>query len=333
MKGARKRPPRLERPIKQYGLNQCALYGVKGFGQLLKVLRWNGSRKELEALPDAEGSYREHQNGEGRWIQVAGPGLRQVHTRIANLLRRVVPPDYRSSGVRGRSFLSNAQQHVSPDPSLKLDIRRFYPSTSFAHVRRFFEGDLHCAPDVAFLLAKLCCYRQKHVPTGCVHSEVLSFYCHKACFDKLLERAKARGGVMTVYVDDIMLTMTGASRGDIAWARRLFAGHGIKLHPGKTKVLRKNAPKVITGVLIHRGRIGAPQKQHLAVKKRFEALTSLTDLEARRKAARSLVGCMDHMAQIEPRFASKAHGNRTRLVDLIGRPRERSLSPQRKKPN
>jgi hypothetical protein len=174
----RKKPPRLEIPKKQYALNQCALYGIKGTQQLLSVLKWTAGLAALKAEAQKPGSYSVWTEDDGRVIQAACPSLRLVHSRIAVLMRRVLPPEYRHSGIRGLSFITNAAQHCAPHASLKLDVRKFYPSTKYSHVRSFFVNEMHCAPDVAGILAHLCCY-QGAIPTGGVHSEVLAFYCHK----------------------------------------------------------------------------------------------------------------------------------------------------------
>lgn len=317
MEKKRKRPPRLETPKKQYTLDQCALFRVQGIGQLIHILNWKGGRKELEELPAIHGSYRTWKNEKGRTLQSAGPELRRVQTRIAILLRRVIPPEYRHSGVRGRSFLTNAQQHLQFDPSVKLDIRSFYPTTSFQHVRRFFKDSMKCAGDVAFLLAKLCCYRERHLPTGGVHSEVMAFYCHRGNFEKLLARVTARGGTMTVYVDDIMLTMPGASLTDLEWARRLFAQQGVKIHPGKSKVIPKRGTKVITGVEVRGGRVRAPKRQHMMIKQRLDEIREAPADQDVKSAVNSLLGHMDHVAQIDPRFQARACGTRRRFKAVL----------------
>ena len=314
----RKKPPRLEKPIKQYTLDQCALYGVKGFGQLLEVLRWHGTKEALRALASHRGAYKVWEQN-GRHIEAASPDLRRLHWRIASLLRRVPPPDYRQSGVRGRSFVSNAKCHCVDEPSIKTDIKHFYTSVTFGHVQRFFKEQMQCALDVAALLAEICCFRHQHLPTGGVHSELLAFCCLKPCFDAIDARVKARGGVLTVYVDDIMITMAGASHGDLHWLKHLFARHGIELHGAdKSRVYRKGDVKTITGVRIHRGTLRAPQTQHLAIRDGLQALRNpeLTGAE-RTHAARSLVGHLDHIQQIDPRFAARVKGNHVRLAALL----------------
>jgi RNA-directed DNA polymerase len=314
----RKKPPRLEKPIKQYTLDQCALYGVKGFGQLLHVLNWRCTKEALEALPTRHGAYKVWKE-DGRRIEAASPELRRVQARVAVLLRRVMPPDYRHSGVRGRSFLTNAKRHRADAPSIKTDIKHFYPSVTFDHVRRFFQGPMKCAPDIASLLANICCFKRKHVPTGGVHSEVLSFYCVKECFDAIAARVESRGGALSVYVDDIMITMPGASHSDLQWMRRLFACHGIELHGAdKSRVYRKREAKSITGVRIRNGELRAPQTQHLAIRDGLSKLRGAGLSESERLyAARSLIGHLDHIQQIDARFSARAHGAHARLAPLM----------------
>ena len=312
---------KLERPKKQYALNQCALYGVLGLRKLGDILSWKGEPAELERFADRPTNYSTWSD-DGREIQSPIEDLRVIHARIATLLRRVQPPEYRHSGIRKRSFLTNAQQHLANDPSIKVDIRKFYPSTSFDHVRRFFKHDLHCAGDVAIVLAKLCCYRigighVGHLPTGGVHSEVVGFYCHKRAFDALLARTMVRGGTMSVYVDDIMATIPNASLTDLEWIRRLFSRAGIEMHRGKSKVIPKNTAKTITGVVIRNGKTNAAATQHRKVKELESALANTTDPVERKRIARSLVGHLDHIAQIDARFKARAVGTRGRLASLV----------------
>jgi hypothetical protein len=75
--------------------------------------------------------------------------------------------------------------------------------------------------------------------------------------------------------------------------------------------------KTITGVQIRDGKISAPIKQHRTIKERFDQLTNAGDESARATVARSLIGHLDHVAQIEPGFALRAKGNRARLKALI----------------
>lgn len=305
---------RLEKPKKQYALDQCALYGIKGMGQLGDILGMPVERAvELAEAPD---SYKVWPQGD-RMVQEARPKLRSLHARIATLLRRIEPPAYRQSGVRSRSFLTNAKKHRNSMPILKMDVSKFYPSTVHGHVWRFFRFVMKCSPDVADVLAKVCCFRRLHLPTGGVHSEVLAFYCHKRMLDLLDARVKKRGGVMTVYVDDIVVSMPSACQSDLDWARRLMAQVKLTMNVRKSRVIRASVEKMITGVSVHRGQINAPASQHRRIKELYQAIAAAKSEEETISAIRSLQGHLEHIAQIDPRFVSKAKGSRARFKSQL----------------
>ncbi|WP_372017753.1 reverse transcriptase family protein [Pseudoxanthomonas sp. 10H] len=312
------RRQRLEKPKKQYALHDCALYGLKGVGQLADrlLLKPEG----LDALVRLEGGYKVWIK-EDRPVQEALPPLRRIHRRIATLLRRIQPPDYRHSGVRSKSFISNANQHLAPHASLKLDISKFYPSTTIHHVWKFFARRMRCAPDVAAILANLCCYQKKHLPTGGVHSEVLAFFCHKGMLDALNERVQERGGTMTVYVDDIVVTMPGACESDLKWAQQIIEQARLTMNVRKSRVIRANAQKLITGVRVHKGKLSAPAGQHHRVKMLHQAIAENPDPSDLTQKLRSLQGHLDHIAQIEPRYLPRAQGHRSKNRAVLLPPR------------
>lgn len=249
---------------------------------------------------------------DGRTVQAARPLLRKIHARVATLLRRISPPNYRHSGVRERSFISNASQHVGPHASLKLDISKFYPSTSIHHVWKFFALTMRCAHDVAAILAAICCYQKRHLPTGGVHSEVLAFFCHKGMLDALNHRVASRGGVMTVYVDDIVVTMPGACDSDLRWAERLISRARLTMNSRKSRVISASKEKLVTGIRIYRGEVTAPAGQHLKVKNLHQAIAKAPKDHDTRHFVRSLQGHLDHIAQIEPKYLSRAQGHRAK---------------------
>ena len=311
-KGRRK----LETPKRQYALRESALYALRGKNQLLRVLLWTGTFDELETLSQSDCNYKCWVEN-NRPVQEARPRIRVLQARIATLLRRIAPPDYRHSGVRKRSFLSNAQIHLHDQPMLQFDLRKFYPSTTFKHVFNFFRFQLTCAADLADLLARICCFEGNHLPTGGVHSEVLAFYCHKTAFDAIDSRAKERGGRMSTYVDDVGITAPEISLTDLEWIRALMAKRGLTLHPGKSFVTRKLDARTITGVWISRGRAYAPPEQQLKIRALNGELIGAPSIKTARYAACRLMGHYDHVAQIERRYRTVALGNRARLMSLL----------------
>ncbi|EDN34401.1 conserved hypothetical protein [Francisella tularensis subsp. tularensis FSC033] len=65
---------------------------------------------------------------------------KKIHTRIFQLLTRIDDiPEYLHSGVKGRSYVTNAKQHQLSQYFLKMDIKDFYPSTGKDKVFLFFK--------------------------------------------------------------------------------------------------------------------------------------------------------------------------------------------------
>lgn len=310
---------KLETPAKAYSLTQCGLYAVRGLGQLCRILNWQKGPLALDALANGSKNYRVFPLHKGtpkeRWVQAPNEPLDVVQTRIATLLRRVAPPDYRQSGVRTRSFLTNAARHANELPAVKVDVSKYYPSTSFGHVVQLFRDRMRCAADVSIVLAKLCCYECKCLPTGGRHSEIVAFMAHKELFDVWEARAKSRGGSFGLYVDDAVMSMQCASEGDLSKAAEELRSRGLKLNERKSRVLRKDEHKVITGVVVSGKRTRATQAQHQLVKLDYYAFNAQKPGSPERQAAaRKLLGRLDHVAQVDERFAPRAAELRKRIA-------------------
>lgn len=242
--------------------------------------------------------------------------LQRLHKRIAALLLRIQTPGYLHSGLRGRSFVTNAKQHQNDMPAIKLDVVKFYPSTTWGHVYRFFHHALKCSPDVAGLIANLACYNNAgatHLPTGSSLSQILAFYAHKTMFDAIYEMVMTRGGVMTVYVDDIVISIPDASSADIPRVGRLIEKQGLEWH--KTRFFPRGVPKRVTGTIVKSDRLEADKKQHFKYR---EALKALDDIPPgtgeHRKRARRAIGLLQSIVQVDPRHAKAAAGMTTRLM-------------------
>ena len=120
----------------------------------------------------------------GRIIEEPKPQLKLIHQRFARLLAQIETPDYLHSGVKGRSYITNANAHGADDACVKLDIKKFFPSSSSHHVQRFFEDVLEYPPDVASRAKQLLTH-DGHLPTGGNASPILSFWAYKPMFDEI----------------------------------------------------------------------------------------------------------------------------------------------------
>jgi hypothetical protein len=175
---------RLDHPGLTYAAATSPFYRLNSRRHLAALLNWHGSPADLERFIARTDNYRQFpitdRKGKERPVQVPKEALQALHQRVANLLLRITVPAYLQSGRRGFSFITNGRQHTNGMPGLKLDIKSFYPSTTWHHVYRFFAYDMRCVDDVAGALATLCTFnRQLPEPDSGVPRSPHDVRCHQ----------------------------------------------------------------------------------------------------------------------------------------------------------
>lgn len=274
-------------------VDQSALYMLRGLRQLADALCVPVQR--LEHLASAN-TYRVWVNDKNREIQAPFGELGRVHRRIDNLLSRILMPDYNYSR-KGRSYIDNARFHAGNQPVAKTDINKFYPSTTLAMVREMWIDRFCCARDVASLLAKICCYSQKHLPTGSPLSGRVAFWAARPMLDEVYGYASKVGIKMSVIVDDITLSGPQASKRAISHVRSIVRKHGLKTKASKTKTFSAHCPKTVTGVVIYDVNLRLPNVRHLKIKQTRNKLATAVG-EEREVLIRSLKGRLSEALQV-----------------------------------
>lgn len=289
---------------KKYQIDQCRLYKITSPVDLATRLKMTVER--LESLAKDEGNYRIfdiEQNGKKRSIQEPKPLLQQLHARIHLLLSRIETPDYLHSAIRGRSYISNAQAHLNEGNVIKIDIKKFFRSVPKIAVYKFFLDHLKCAEHAAGLLANLLTIGG-FLPTGSSSSPIMSYYAFKNMFDEIEELAKAHNLKMTCYVDDLTLSGQCATPKLSYQIRQIIAKNGLKSH--KVRYFTTNRPKVITGVVIAKGKACLPNRRHFLIKKGYEDLCVAETPEKKLAILNVLISRVHEAAQIEASWLPKA---------------------------
>jgi len=297
---------------KSYPIDQCALFKLHSKRKLSTILG-TSLPKLLRLIEQGDENYHQFEitptGRKPRTVQHPKDQLQRVHTRLFNLLRRVTPPAYLHSGVKGRSYVTNAKSHIGEHSVRKLDIKSFYPSTKFHHIHQFFRDTLLCSPDVANILTRLTTVND-HVPTGSCISQALAFYAHLEMFNKMYAASSEVSINMTVYVDDVTFSGKNLSDSFIFIIKKIIHQRGLAYH--KERSYHYNEPKLITGVIINKNEIKVPNKLQQAIHKESKELQQLTS-----EQLRSLTGKCNAAAQIEPKFLSSARRVRKRAIESI----------------
>lgn len=259
---------------------------------------------ELNELCAATDNYKRWTDKKtGRPIQEPTPKLDKLHKRVAMLLAKIDTPDYLHSAIKGRSYITNASGHSVDTGCVKIDVRKFYPSIRSQALHHFFLDRILCAGDVAGSLTKLLTV-DGHLPTGSSSSPILSYFAYEDMFEALAALAKTNGCIMTVYVDDVVFTGVGATRGLLYAARKVFAS--FRLHGHKTKLFRPGQPRIITGVAVTKEGMKLPNKRQKSIAEDFATLNALPNGREKLIVARRLTGRLFEASQIDPAWRSKA---------------------------
>ena len=285
---------------KTYKLDQCPLFKLASRKRLAQDV-FNVDLPFLERLAANTGNFRVFTIKQGekeRQVEVPKVVLERIHRRLFNLLERIEKPEYLHSGVRGRSYISNAKVHIGAVPVVKLDLKKFYPSVDGARVFRFFNGALRCSPDVAALLTRLCVF-ENHVPTGSCVSQLLAFFAAKPLFDELHALAEGSGVRDSCYVDDLTWSGHGATPAFLWAAKQVVHRHGFAHH--KDRCFAADERKLATGVMLDGHRIAVLPSKELDLWRRIQALGGVEPKE-QVVAVNSLIGSAVAAGQIEARF-------------------------------
>lgn len=305
-KPTRKFKPRIISKNKSYPVKDSALYNLTTKKRLENILKKPVS--ELILLAN-DANYRvffiEKSVGKKREIQRPTFKLDKLQTRIASLLVRIAIPDYVHSGVKGRSNISNAKVHAGDHPVLTMDIKNFYPSVSRKSIYHFFEDTMNVAPDVAGILANLCSYKD-HIPTGSRISMPLSFWANHKMYSDLHAFCESQGVTMSIYVDDMTFSGKSVNRLFSHEVEKIVRNAGLEVHPEKTRLYKRDQPKLITGVIIEGDTFRVQNKHHKAIYTLFNEIKSAKCDASLDLLHKKLLGRLNAAGQIDPIFKQRA---------------------------
>lgn len=251
----------LKNQNKRYCIEDSPFYLIKGKNQLASLLYIK--LDELDELLKIN-SYNVFCS-KGREIQSPKKcsKMKKLHDRINNLFARIEVPDYLISPRKGMSYIDNAKKRIGAEYLIKTDISKFFPNTSFHLVKKMFLDIFKCAVDIATILAKICCYEQKHIPTGSSLSSRIAFFSAKNMFDEIEAVCTKNNYTLSVYVDDITMSGNNLNRNLFNEVKDIINKYGYLHNIKKTRYYAgKNQSKVVTGVVIKGDKVFLPNKRH-----------------------------------------------------------------------
>ncbi len=293
----------------------CPLYALQSKKTLAKLIGISNKKWFKQDFVQQNISPYIDSTSKKRLVEVPSKELKAIQKRIKNGLSSISFPDYVYSGVKGKSYVKHAKNHIGKRYLFKIDISAFFPNISRERVYNFFKTDLQTSSDVAHILTNLCTcnllrplqnsdeitafltyknIRQlNHLCTGASPSPLLSYLVNKDMFDELYDICDSLNITMTVYVDDAIFSCEHPINSEIRKKiLHTVTKHGYNISKNKVKYYPPTSPKKITGVIIKSdGNITIPNKLR---KKIIERFNNYTDNDMNK-----LYGCLVAAKQID----------------------------------
>jgi len=153
---------------------------------------------------------------------------------------------------RGRSYFTNAKEHVGAKHLLNVDVKRFFPSISIEMVKSAFR-DLGYEENACNLLTTLTTLHDS-VPTGAPTSPVIGNIVLREFDREICALSDKMSFRYTRYADDLTFSSTMRVEVDfLAQVRGLIESRGFRLNEKKTKFMGPGNRMEVTGLVINDG--------------------------------------------------------------------------------
>lgn len=209
--------------------------------------------RTLEALLDApyknyRTQYRSKDGGTRRRLRVPNELLKGVQKKILKAFLTGIDA-HRANHCRSqRSVITSAKRHLGHKWIMAQDIKKCFPSTTPAMVRRALKR-FDVEQQFVQPLTRLCTLSNQ-LPQGAPTSPALVSGVLRPIDDILSAEAEQQGLTYTRYVDDLFVSGNRQFPKYEQLLRRTVEGAGFELADGKRRVWGPNRPATLAGVLL-----------------------------------------------------------------------------------
>ncbi|WP_205622199.1 reverse transcriptase family protein [Vibrio coralliilyticus] len=201
-----------------------------------------------------------------RHIESPYPKLKYIQRWINdNILSALPVHNNVFSYLQGKSHISNAKMHIGCKQMLKLDLVNFFGHISISQVEKVFI-DCGYTEDLSNKLAKICTYYD-HLPQGAPTSPALSniiFYDLDCVFYDI---SQSNGLTYTRYADDLFFSGDNITKDVIDDIFSYLKDHGFSINDDKSRLVKDNQRKVVTGLVVQSDAIRVPKKMRRKFRK------------------------------------------------------------------
>ena len=245
-------------------------------------------------------------SGGQRIISAPYPALLSIQKWIYENILINQPLNTAAKGfIKNHSIVDNAREHLGSKCILKMDLKDFFPSITFNRVMSVFRY-LGYTKYISYYLSSLCCLEGK-LPQGAATSPYLSNIIAKRLDRRLSGLAVKFNLNYTRYADDLTFSGEDIPFRLISYIEEIVKEEGFETNKEKTKLIKGNKQKIVTGISISSGKLTIPKKAKREVRKNIYYITT-KGLFEHQKAIKSndpiyierLLGYLYFWLQIDP---------------------------------
>ena len=232
--------------------------------------------------------------------------LKQIQKSIlVNFLEKIELPKCVFGGLKGKSIIENAKQHISGRYLLNIDIKSFFPSVHWKIITKLFL-DLGCSDETTKILTRLTTLNWS-LPQGAPTIPYLANLVLTNLDYRFYNLCKSNRLIYTRYFDDI--SISGDKRIELLRDRflRIIQEEGYRTKPSKIVLYSPSEIKKITGILIRDKQLDIEDKgkllNYITALSR-NGLIRLGDVNLE-KEKQSLIGKINFVKSIDFEFGEK----------------------------
>lgn len=193
-------------------------------------------------------------NGGTRRLEIPDDNTMAMQRRILHQLLAKLKSHPAAAGFEtGRSIVDAAAPHTNKRIVIRIDIEKFFESTSAERVGEYFRYIGWDDSAVQFLLTMTT--HDGHLPQGAPTSPKLSNLANARVDAALLKVAERFHGHYSRYADDITLSFNFRSgrkaRGIVQIVRRVLLQAGYRMNSRKTRIMRRHQRQHVMGLTVN----------------------------------------------------------------------------------
>jgi retron-type reverse transcriptase len=292
-------------------------------GISLKELWFFAIHREQERQPHYITFAIPKRSGGRRLIMAPKRRLKAIQRRLLTLLIEKLPVSPHAHAFRrGHSIRTGAEPHVGKRLVLKLDLKDFFPSVTFARVRGLLIAHGY-GYAVASTLSVLMTEAERqpvavdgsifYVPIGdrhCVQGAPTSPGLCNALLRRLDNRlaglARKRGLVYTRYADDLSFSgemARSAAHKLRSLVARIVVEEGFKINAEKTRLMGQGSRQSVTGVIVNKT-LGLSRQERRRLRAMAHQLSHQKIAEDASELRAKFEGKVAYLAMLNPQQAA-----------------------------